>query len=261
MKKRLSNSKIHKKIISPHASLLLGSGGFKGHNDYLRKQINAFLRSNVKKVAMIFYALDPADRLSAYSWFENNNIFSGRKLESIHESRNQQEVLKTAEVIYVNGGNTFKLLHQLYKNNLIKIIQERVAAGIPYIGISAGSNIAAPTIRTTNDWPIVTPKKLDALSLLPFQINPHYFGGRTYRRLGKRLIEHLGETREQRIKEYHQETDNNLDVIGIPEGSVLIIKKNHISYESPLNEPAVIFRKGQKREEVTPNKNITHKLL
>ena len=120
--------------------------------------------------------------------------------------------IESADAIIVGGGNTFHLLKQLYDNGTLWAIRERVLAGVPYIGWSAGSNVACPTIRTTNDMPIVEPSRLDAMRLVPFQINPHY--------TDEVLPNHGGETRAQRIAEFTK-VNPGVVVIGLREGSAL----------------------------------------
>lgn len=151
----------------------------------------------------------------------------------------QRADVEQAEAIFVGGGNTFRLLHQLYERNLIGPIRERVHAGMPYIGSSAGTNIAAPTIKTTNDMPIVFPPSFDSLALVPFQINPHYLDpdpGST----------HKGETREDRIREFHEENDT--PVLGLREGSALRVDDAGVTLVG--DRQARLFRKGQEPIEV-----------
>ncbi len=103
--------------------------------------------------------------------------------------------LKEAEAVFVGGGNTFRLLYHLQHSGLLDGLKARARAGMPYLGASAGTNIAAPTIKTTNDMPIVEPPSFAALGLVPFQINPHYLDADPSSR-------HMGETREDRLREY-----------------------------------------------------------
>lgn len=150
-----------------------------------------------------------------------------------------------AEAIFVGGGNTFRLLKALYDENLIERIRERVRGEIPYIGSSAGTNIAAPTIRTTNDMPIVYPPSFDALNLVPFQINPHYLDPEPE-------STHKGETREQRIMEFHEENDT--PVIGLREGTMLRVE-NGVTTLVGLTT-ARVFRRGQPPVEIAPESEI-----
>lgn len=117
-----------------------------------------------------------------------------------------------AEAIFIGGGNSFRLLKALHKKGLIHVVRERVQGGVPYIGSSAGTNMACPTLRTTNDMPIVEPPTFQALNLVPFQINPHY----VERNLDST---HMGETRSARLEEFLEE--NDVPVVGIREGTWL----------------------------------------
>ena len=149
--------------------------------------------------------------------------------------------LDNAEAIFTSGGNTFRLLKTLYDRSLIEPIRERVRAGVPYIGTSAGTNITAPTIRTTNDMPIVYPPSFEALNFIPFQINPHYLDPDP-------TSTHQGETREQRLLEYLQE--NERPVLGLREGSTLWVEDDQITL---LGEnTARLFRRGAEPEELAP---------
>ncbi len=140
----------------------------------------------------------------------------GYHLESIHLHENKMKAIEEAEGIVVGGGNTFHLLSQLYHFELIELIRQKVESGTPFIGWSAGSNIAGPTIKTTNDMPIIEPPSFKAINFVPFQINPHY--------TEKTIDGHGGESRDQRILEF-LEVNKESKVIGLPEG-MFVQRKN-----------------------------------
>ncbi|HEY0143360.1 MAG TPA: dipeptidase PepE [Thermoanaerobaculia bacterium] len=155
--------------------------------------------------------------------------------------------LDTVEAIFVGGGNTFRLLRELYERELLDPIRNRVRNdGVPYIGSSAGTNVATPSIKTTNDMPIVYPPSFDALGLVPFQINPHYLDVDP-------ASTHKGETREQRLREYLEENDT--PVVGLREGSALRVEQGTVTLVGV--HPARIFRKGEEPFEVDTGSVIT----
>lgn len=150
-----------------------------------------------------------------------------------------------AEAIFITGGNTFRLLETLYARDLVDVIRTEVKNGARYIGSSAGTNVATVSIRTTNDMPIVYPRTFDALGFVPFQINPHYLDpdpGST----------HQGETREQRIREFHEE--NTTPVVGLREGSMLRVDGDVITLAG--DKPARIFRRGETPFELPPGSRL-----
>jgi dipeptidase E len=165
----------------------------------------------------------------------------GYELASVHRTADAIEAVRSAEAIAVGGGNTFHLLRELYKTGLVETIRERVEAGAPYIGWSAGSNVACPTIRTTNDMPIVEPQSFDAFSFVPFQINPHY--------TDEKLTGHSGETREQRIAEFIK-ANPGATVVGLREGSILRIEGETVRLLG--EKTARIFKSGEDAREIEP---------
>jgi dipeptidase E len=146
--------------------------------------------------------------------------------------------LLAAEAVFVGGGNTFRLLATLETLGFLPLLRARVLEGMPYLGASAGTNVATPSIRTTNDMPIVQPRSFAALGLVPFQINPHYLDPDP----GSR---HMGETREQRLLEFHEE--NAVPVVGLREGAWIRTRNGELWLEG--QHGARIFRQGQPPEE------------
>lgn len=208
--------------------------------DYPKKNIREFLGNKAKNAIFIPYAAVTF----SYDEYEEkvNNRFAeiGHQVTGIHRFINPIEALENAEAIVVGGGNTWKLVKTLQEKSLMKVIKKQVKKGIPYIGWSAGSNIACPTLRTTNDMPIVEPKKFKTLRLVPFQINPHY--------LDDNPANHAGETREMRIREFI-EINRQTYVVGLREGTMLLLRDNQLSLIG--NKPARIFKYDQQPRELS----------
>ncbi|WP_055447981.1 dipeptidase PepE [Lacinutrix mariniflava] len=169
----------------------------------------------------------------------------GKKVKGIHEFKNATEAIKQAKGIYVGGGNTFVLVNQLYRNKCLNILKEAINSGIPYLGTSAGSNICGLTMNTTNDMPIVYPPSFKTLGFVPFNINPHYLDPIT----GSK---HMGETRETRIKEFHQ--FNTQPVIGLREGSYIEVQGKDITLKGKLK--ARIFEHEKEAYEIDTNTSL-----
>jgi dipeptidase E len=201
--------------------------------DYPKNNIKAFLGSRSVKALFIPYAA------VTFSFDEYEEKVTGRFREighdivSIHHFNDPVSAVNEASAIVVGGGNTWKLLKMIRDNNLIEIVRKKVLAGTPYIGWSAGSNVACPTIKTTNDMPVVEPDSFNAFNLIPFQINPHY--------LDSNPAGHAGETREQRIEEFI-EANPGIFVAGLRESSMLIRENDKISLLGSRN--IRIFKKG-----------------
>ena len=170
----------------------------------------------------------------------------GHDIVSIHRFPDPVSAINQASAIVVGGGNTWKLLKMIRDNNLIEIIREKVLGGTPYIGWSAGSNMACPTIMTTNDMPIVEPDSFRAFNLIPFQINPHY--------LDANPAGHAGETREQRIEEFIV-ANPHLFVAGLREGTMIIRENEKITLSGPRR--IRIFRKGTSPVELTSEDDLS----
>lgn len=169
----------------------------------------------------------------------------GYGLTSVHEADFLIEAVEDAEAIFMGGGNTFRLLTRLYETDLIELIRERVKTGMPYMGASAGSNVAGLTIKTTNDMPIVQPESFEAIGLVPFQINPHYLDSDPNSR-------HMGETREERIREFHQM--NDAPVVGLREGAWLRVEDRRVTLGGAA--AARVFIKGRDPSEYPPGSSL-----
>jgi dipeptidase E len=194
---------------------------------------------SVARVLFIPHALRDRDGYAAKARpaFEE----MGYGLDSLHEAFHPRRAIEKAEAIFCGGGNTFRLLKALCEIDVLPLIRRRVAEGMVYSGASAGSNLAGPTIRTTNDMPIVEPPSLDALGLVSFQINPHYLDPLPD-------STHMGETRETRIREFHEE--NEAPVVGLREGAILRVEGASVLLKGVAG--ARIFRRGQEAVEVLP---------
>lgn len=170
-------------------------------------------------------------------------------VKGIHEFDDPKKAIERAEAIFVGGGNTFVLVDQLHRQELIKPLRKVLEKGIPYLGTSAGSNIVGVNVKTTNDMPIVHPESLEALGLIPFDLNPHYLDPDP----GSK---HKGETRETRIKEFH--SCNDLTVIGLREGSWIAVKGEQMILKGTLN--ARVFKKGKSPFELPANSDLSQLL-
>ncbi len=169
----------------------------------------------------------------------------GKKITGVINPEDCAAQIKNTEGIFTGGGNTFLLVYMLYKTNSMELLRSTVNQGTPYLGTSAGSNIAGLTMQTTNDMPIIYPPSFKTMGLVPFNINAHYLDPDL-------SSKHMGETRETRIKEFHY--FNTQPVIGLREGSWLAIKGNSIKLGGTLS--ARIFEQGKKPYEVESEKTI-----
>lgn len=167
-------------------------------------------------------------------------------VKGLHEYENQKEALQKAEGIFTGGGNTFLLVTQLYKNDIMNILADTVKGGTPYLGCSAGSNICGLTMQTTNDMPIIYPPSFQTLGLIPFNLNPHYLDPDVN-------SQHMGETRETRIKEFH--AFNSLPVLGLREGSWIEVRGQKIMLKGNLQ--ARLFRQNQLPQELESGSDLS----
>lgn len=202
--------------------------------EHAETTISDFLRGEVKRGLFIPFARV----LPSFSDFATKVRASfermGVGIDSVHEFSEQKHAVMNAEAFIVGGGNTFYLLHNLYETGLLDIIRSRVNEGVPYIGWSAGANVACPTIKTTNDMPIVEPRSLEALDLVPFQVNPHY--------TEETPAGHVAETRAERIIEF-TEVNPGIPVVGLRDGSMLRIEDSRV--ELLGENGACVFLSGE----------------
>lgn len=217
--------------------LLISSSNVHGYGylDHAEPEIRRFL-AGLKRVAFVPYAAH--DHAAYTSKVRERFALMGFEIAGVEE-------LESAHALFVGGGNTFRLLRTLYDRDLLPVIRDRVRGGLPYIGSSAGSVITAPTIRTTNDMPIVECPSLDSLGLIPFQLNCHYLDPDPN-------STHKGETREQRILEFHEE--NTTPVVGLREGTMLLVEDGNSTLRG--EKPARIFRRAQEPIEVAPGSRL-----
>jgi dipeptidase E len=214
----------------------------RGYLDHVGKEIRDFVGSGTR-VVFVPYAVH--DRRAYAATAQDCFRDMGLSLTSIHDVSNMARAVDEADVFFVGGGNTFRLLKGLYDHNLLDPIRQRVASGIPYIGSSAGSIVACPTLKTTKDMPVVDPPSFEALGLVPFQISPHYQDPDP-------ASTHMGETQEERITQFLEE--NEEAVIGLREGSVLRVQDGAVTLKGP--NTARIFRRGEKPVETAPGSNL-----
>lgn len=219
-------------------STLYGSG----YLDHAAAEIGDFL-AGVKSVLFVPYALYDRDTYASQAQKRFEKM--GFDLRSIHTASDPKQAIDDAEAVFIGGGNTFRLLKALYDFDLIQRIRSRVAAGMPYVGSSAGSNVAAPTIKTTKDMPIVQPPSFDALGLVPFQISPHYLDPDPN-------STHMGETQEERILQFLEENDTT--VAGLREGAMVRVENGSATLKG--SSGARIFRKGMEPVEVKPGAQL-----
>ncbi len=229
--------------------LLLISNSTMAGDDYFafpQPFINEFLENKPRNILFIPFAGVSFSYDEYEEKVQKQLATFGHKLVSIHHFDNYKEAIEKAEVIMIGGGNTWHLTHMLHKFNLIEPIQKQVVKNnIPYIGWSAGSNVACPTIMTTNDMPIIDPLGLDALNLVPFQINAHY--------TDLTISGHGGETRAMRLNEFII-ANPDIYVIGLMEGSMIEVRDSKYILKGLEKPVCKIFKYGQ---EVVETNNLS----
>jgi dipeptidase E len=227
-----------KRLLLISNSTLHGSG----YLDHAEQEIRETLGSS-KRVLFVPFALYDRDAYAAQA--RKRFEAMGYELDSIHEFADAKNAVNRAEAIFIGGGNTFRLLQSLYQADLLLPVRRRVAEGMLYIGSSAGAVVAAPTIKTTNDMPIVQPPSFDSLGLIRFQINAHYLDPDPNSK-------HMGETREVRLKQFLEE--NETPVVGLREGCMVRVEQGVHLLKGKTR--ARIFRRGFEPVEVQPGSTI-----
>jgi dipeptidase E len=232
-----------KKVIIASTSTLFGGT----YLDYLLPVLKEHFKS-ISNLVFIPFARPGGITHDEYTdkvkpFFKQLNI----EVKGIHQFENPIEAIQNAEAIFTGGGNTFVLVDMLYKYNLLDAIQKVVESGTPYLGTSAGSNICGLTMNTTNDMPIVYPPSFRTLGLVSFNLNPHYLDP-------IEGLQHMGETRETRIREFHQY--NPQSVLGLREGSWLEVLGNKITLKGDL--PARLFQQGKEPIEIETGADLSN---
>lgn len=215
-----------------------------GYLEHCAGAIGDFLGDEVRQVTFLPYALHDRDGYAAKA----RQAFAGLgyDCDSVHRAGDPARAIADAGAVFVGGGNTFRLLTCLYELGLVEPLRRRCAEGMPYIGTSAGSNVATVSIKTTNDMPIVQPPTFEALGLVPFNLNPHYLDAPPDRT-------HMGETREQRLAEFHEMNDE--PVIGLREGAMLRVEGDRMTLIGVTG--ARIFERGRPAVEVGPGTDLS----
>lgn len=214
--------------------------------DYISDSLGELFK-NATKVVFIPYAQPSGISYDEYEAIAKTAFKKiGKELIGIHTFENPIEAIQNAEGIFTGGGNSFVLVSELYEQHLIPALQEAIINGTPYLGTSAGSNIAGISIRTSNDMPIVYPPSFETLGIVPFNINPHYLDPDS-------KSKHKGETRETRIKEFHQ--FNAIPVVGLREGSWIQVQNNQITLKGE-GFTARIFEQHKTPYELEPDASL-----
>ncbi|MEV6261988.1 dipeptidase PepE [Streptomyces sp. NPDC051784] len=214
----------------------------RGYLEHALETVTAFLPPRAR-LAFVPYALADHDTYTAR--VRTALEPSGITVRGVHEDTDPRAGLAEADAVFIGGGNSFRLLDALHRTGLREAVRDAVRGGLPYMGASAGTNMAAPTLRTSNDMPIVQPPSFDALGLVPFQINPHYLDPDP-------ASTHKGETREERLAEFLEE--NDVPVLGLREGTWLRVQGDAATVEGA--HPARLFTRGAPPQELAAGSDV-----
>ena len=231
---------LHNRVLLISNSTVYG----RGYLDHVESELKSFL-GRARRVLFFPFALHDRDAYTVTVRKRLRDI--GYAVQSAHETPVPQKAVEETDAIFIGGGNTFRLLKALQDLDLVEAIRRKVSSGAPYIGSSAGSNVAGPTIKTTKDMPIVQPRSFDSLGLVPFQISPHYLDPDPN-------STHMGETQEERILQFLEENDT--PVVGIREGAWLLCNDGTVTLKGQTG--ARIFRRSHAPVEVTAGAEISN---
>jgi dipeptidase E len=215
----------------------------RGYLDHVADRIQSVFAA-ARRIVFVPYAL--FDREAYGKKAEQRFRELGLELSSLHRTTDPRAAVADCDGIFIGGGNTFRLLDSLYRHNLLELIRDRVRSGVPYVGSSAGSIVAGPTIMTTKDMPIVQPPSLASLHLVSFQISPHYLDPDPN-------STHMGETQQDRILQFLEENDRT--VIGLREGSFLHCGERSAVLGGPFS--ARVFRRDREPVELPPQTDVS----
>ncbi|MER7409671.1 MULTISPECIES: dipeptidase PepE [Streptomyces] len=229
--------------------LLLSNSSAPGRTylDHARDAIAAHL-TGVDELLFVPYALADHDGYTAKVAAFMDEL--GIRVRGAHTADDPRTLVEAAQAVFIGGGNSFRLLKSLQERGLVEAVAARVRAGVPYMGSSAGTNMACPTLRTTNDMPIVQPASFASLGLVPFQINPHYLDPSPD-------SAHMGETREERLEQFLEE--NDVPVLGLREGTWLRRDGDTLTLDG-VPSGARLFRAGAEPVEHTPGADLSELL-
>jgi dipeptidase E len=230
---------------SPSRILLISNSTAygRGYLDHAEKEIKTFL-GRARNVLFFPFALHDRDGYAAKA--KERFAAMGYSLQSAHDAMDPRKATEESDAMFIGGGNTFRLLKALQDLELLEAIRCKAKSGAPYIGSSAGSNVAGPTIKTTKDMPIVQPRSFDSLGLVPFQISPHYLDPDP-------ASTHMGETQQERILQFLEE--NQTPVVGMREGAWVLVENGAVTLKGLSG--ARIFRRGYPPVEVAPGTEIS----
>lgn len=234
--------------IKKNRRLLLLSNSTNAGQEWLEHagdDIQSFLGDGVQEVLFIPYA-GVSITFDEYAERATQKFDElGYTIRPIHEESDPVRAVDGCGALAVGGGNTFHLVHHLHREGLLDPVRQKVAAGMPYVGWSAGSNVACPGLFTTNDMPIIEPEGFQTFDLIPFQINPHY--------IDTHPPGHKGETREERILEY-VEVNREMWVTGLREGSIFLVEGENVTLIG--GQSVRIFRYGREPAEYEPEDDL-----